>query len=150
MKIFFFFFLLIPMAAALAVTPTSLDISDKSLGKLYIYNTLNTTVNFQVHGIYTENFSLEANEVKVLEISYSEGLPGRHETALRIEEIYENSFVNAIEIPVYYSGKMQESTKGFKNLEKIYLGVSMGLAFFLCAFYVWKRKRKKHVQSLSL
>mgnify|MGYP001615068844 CR=1 FL=1 len=142
MKILFFFFFLLPFAHALAVTPTELDITDGATGKVYVYNTFDYEMEFRVSGIYEENFTLPANGVKVLEIQHASLFPGTYEDTLRIEEIYVSGFVNAIEIPVLYSGKMSYLSGNVSLLESLAIGSFLLLIFSALGFYVWKSKFK--------
>lgn len=144
MKIFFFFFLLFfPFVQALAITPTSIDITTGTQAEVHIYNTLDQDIQIEVDGVHKENFSLAAREEKVIHFSLQEKRPGIYEGELVVKEIYENGFVNAIEIPILYGGRFPEKKeKSFENILSVFVLICV-LTFGIV--YVWKKKRKKHV-----
>lgn len=135
MKLFFFFLLFLPCASALAVTPTALTVTDTTGATLYVYNTLNETMEFQVKGLYAENFSLKENGVKELSIP-SPGKSGQ----ILVQEIYKQGFINAVVIPVDY----KQTRKSGVNLRAIPLGIgsSIIVALVFLGMYSWKRKKQ--------
>ena len=144
MKVLFFFFLLLPAVSALAVSPTSIDVTDGSKAVLYVYNTLNQEMYFEINGLHKENFTLAAGEKKIIEISVSGERPGHYEGEIIVKEISEGSFVNAIVIPVEYSGTMpQIQQKVFTTKIAFYF---LSLVLILSAFLIYSyKKRKKDV-----
>lgn len=135
-----FFILFFPFVSAIAVTPTNLDLTGGSEGKVYIYNTLETEVNIQVDGAYRENFTLAPEEKKILAIYLQGERPGTYEGKLIIKEIYENGFINAIEIPIEYSGSFSPTKK-----EMSYTFLSGGvfvMVMLILVLYIWKRRKK--------
>ena len=139
MKIIFFLFLFLPCVSALAVTPTTVTVTEDVGAKLYVYNTLNQTMDFQIEGIYGENFTLDANTVKTIEIPAQE-----NGGVLRIKEIYPQGFVNAIEIPVEVQRKNKESSFDVTSLP-FTLASGLVLCLLCVSMYGWKKKRKKNV-----
>lgn len=140
-KYVLFFILFLPCASAIAVSPTSLDLSDGSEGKVYIYNTLETEISIQVDGVYKENFTLAPEEKKILNISVQGQRPGSYEGQLIIKEVYENGFVNAIAIPVIYSGSFSLEKKELPYDLMFGLGLII-VVLLLFGFYMWKKKKR--------
>lgn len=136
-KFFIFLILLLPFTAAIAVSPTSLDLTDGTVGKMYVYNTLDTEIKIQIDGLYKENFSLAPEENKLLNISVHGDRPGIYEGQIIIKEIYDNGFINAISIPVSYSGSFSMPQKN-NNLVKIISVLT--LIIIICIYIIWKRK----------
>ncbi len=137
MKILFFLFLCIPTVTALAVTPTTITVTEDAGAKLYVYNTLNQTMAFQIEGIYGENFTLTASALKIIEIP-----PEKRGGNLRIKEIYPEGFVNAIEIPVKVQKKNKESSLGIGSFPLTFASV-LALTCISIGVYGWKRKKRK-------
>ncbi|MSR86316.1 hypothetical protein EXS74_02890 [Candidatus Woesearchaeota archaeon] len=124
--------------SALAVTPTIVTVTEDVGAKLYVYNTLNQTMVFQIEGIYAENFTLEGNTLKIVDIPAQ-----KKRGILRIKELYPQGFVNAVEIPVEVQRKAKESSFDVTSLPFALLsGLSLTLLFV--GMYGWKRKRKKN------
>lgn len=142
MKLFFFFFLLLPCANALAVTPTSLDLTDGSIGTLYIYNTLDKEVHFEIDGLRQENFSLKGGESKEVKMEIKGERPGQYSGEIIVKELSEDGFVNAITIPVEYSGTLPQSTKTHSSTEMLSSAIVFVLLTVLFGGYVWKKRKK--------
>ncbi len=145
MKLLFFFFLILPAVSALAVSPTNLDLTDGSTGKLYVYNTLDQETYFEIDGLQQENFTLAAGEIKTIEVSIHGERPGHYEGEILIKEISEDAFVNAIIIPVEYSGSIPQAQQ---KISPIMLAVSLlpiVVLFIGFTCYLYKKKRKKNV-----
>ncbi|MDP3728752.1 MAG: hypothetical protein Q8R18_04840 [bacterium] len=141
-RILLFFLLLIPCTTALAVSPTSVDLRDGSIGEVYIYNTLETQIDIQIDGVYKENFTLAPEEKKILHISVQGERPGSYEGQLIIKEVYDNGFINAIAIPVEYAGVIPQTQK---QIFPVKLAVSLlpiiGILIGFTAYLYKKRKK---------
>ncbi len=145
MKIFFLFFLLLPAVSALAVSPTSLDLTDGSSGVMYVYNTLEKEVYFEIDGLQKENFTLIAGEVNSIEVSIYGERPGHYEGELLVKEISEDGFVNAIVIPVEYSGVIPHGEKEAFPIELVVSLFPITTLLVFLTWYFYKKKRKKGV-----
>lgn len=144
MKIIFFIFCCMPLVNALAVTPTTVTVNDVIGEKVYIYNTLNQTMDFEIEGVYADNFTLQRNAFKIVEIP-----PQKEGGEIIVKEIYQEGFINAIAIPVRVQKISSKSTLQSMVLESISVfSLLVGLLFL--GIFSWRRKRKNHVQSLSL
>lgn len=155
MKTFFLFLLLLPLAGAVAVTPTSLDYGELARGEtvtreILIVNTLPHTQDFQITGMYSDTFSLAAGEKKKISIPLEvvDEENGKHTETLRVEEVYSDTLVNAVSIPVVYritGGAHTDETFNFDgvttyNKENILFFVILGIAIVGGGIYCWKKK----------
>ena len=140
MKFFFLFFLLcLPLSSAIAVTPTSITLSEESGAKVYVYNTEEHMMQYQVYGVYAENFSLEAHETKMISLPAQGGLG---KGSLHIEEVYPEGFVNAVSLPVYYSSLgFPQKRDGFSPFFFALSLFPVGIAVLGCVYYMFKKKR---------
>jgi len=146
MKAFLIFLLLLPMASAVAVSPTSLDLGAGETGEIHVFNTLDRESVIQTRGVHSENFTLGVNESRVLRISVAEDFPGRHESVLLVEELYDNGLVNAISIPVSYYGHVPGySTRTIFGIpfgkEMFSAGLIAIITILALAYAVKKRKK---------
>jgi len=140
MKHLFFFFLLlcIPIVAGLAVTPTSLDLTNETTGMVIIYNTRNQSMEFTLHGVYEENFTLAPLGKKEISFPVEKGT----KTSLLVaEEHYENGVSNAIAIPVLYQRQSLFGESAFLSDSEI-ISLSSAASFIILLFfwYAWKKK----------
>ncbi len=145
MKFFFLFFLFcMPFVSALAVTPTSITLSEENGAQVYVYNTQEQSIDFRVHGIYAENFTLAPYEIKTVSVPAQTGSPFA-QGSLTIEEVYPEGFVNAISIPVSYAHTaFPQHTK--KYFSQLLLGFSLllgGIIVFVCIYSLGKKGRDK-------
>lgn len=163
MKILFFFLLLLPMASALAVTPTSLDFGELARGEtatreILVINTLSQTHEFRVTGVYSEDFSLDAHEKKKISITLDpvDEDDGMHTDVLRVEEVYGDNLVNAVSLPVVYrirGGAYTDETLNLdsvqmKDPERVAFIVLFGIAIVGACSYAlvsFRKKRKSYI-----
>ena len=128
MKYLILFFLLIPFANAIAVSPATIDFNKNN--ELIIINTLNESVDINLNGIYSSEFNLVSGESRKLELE--DNLDYDY---LLIEEEYNNGFVNSIKIPV----KHDES---FNEVYIVIPGILIGGLVTLGVYKMRKRKSK--------
>ena len=155
MKYFFLFLLLLPSVSAIAVTPTSLDYGEMErneivIREILVVNTLDHKNQFQVSGMHTERFYLDAKESKVLEIPLEvvDKDNGKYEDYVRIEEMYD-TMVNAVTIPVVYrvrGGKFTAESLDLHgvdvyNPETISFAILAALGLLGVGIYGWRRKK---------
>jgi len=122
-KIFLFLILLLPLANALAVVPSHLEIEDH--GELKIINTRDEEVKFRITGAYEEEFVLGAKESRIINVE-EEGI-------VTIEEVYNKKLVNAVSVEIE-----KEKNNTF--------GISVGsalLSLLVGGVYSWKKIRKR-------
>jgi len=166
MKFIFLFIFLLPMASALAVTPTSLDFGELARGEtatreILVINTLSQTHEFRMTGVYSEDFSLDAHEKKKISIILYpvDENDGMHTDVLRVEEVYGDNLVNAVSLPVAYrirGGAYTNETLNFdsvhmKDPERVAFIVLLGIAAVGAGSYalVYFRKKKKILYTSS-
>ena len=136
MKILFFLFCCMPLVSALAVTPTSLTVTQDTGAEMYIYNTLNQTMDFEIYGAYAENFTLEENAFKNVEIP-----PQQENGEIIVKEIYEQGFINAVAIPVNLQQSKTSQTGTTTSLLLTALSLSV-VSLLSLGVYGWKKKKK--------
>ncbi len=157
MKYFFLLLLFLPTVSAVAVTPTSIDFGELERGKVVVrevlvVNTLDTKNEFQVSGVYSDSFSLDAKESKVLEVPLEvvDQEDGKYEDYLRVEEVHD-TLVNAVSIPVVYRVRGGTFTDERLNLhgvdvydpETISFAIVAALGLLGVGIYGWRRKYGK-------
>ncbi len=128
MKYLILFFLLLPMVSAVAVSPATIDFNNNN--EVTIINTLNDKVNINLSGIYSEDFVLDVNEIR--KINLEDNLDYDY---LLIEEGYKNGFINSIKIPVNHG----------ENFNEIYIvipGILVGGLLTLGVYKIRKRGKK--------
>lgn len=101
MKYLILFFLLLPSALAVAVSPANIDFNENN--EIFIINTINDSVKLNLSGVYSSEFGLMPNEVKRLKLEDNIDYD-----YLLIEEEYNNGFVNSIKIPVKHDEDFNE------------------------------------------
>lgn len=107
MRYFFLFLLLMPSAAAIAVTPTVLDMSGANEQReLLIINNVNDDASYNIssdHSVMIEpnSFSLKKEELRIVKVSVK-SFP--HNSSLHIEEMREGyTIINSVRIPIISS-----------------------------------------------
>ena len=139
MKYIFLFLLCFPCVQALAVTPTEIFLNQENSAEIYLYNTQNKTMNFEIGGIYKENLSLDPYESRKIELPAQETKFG---SSLYIKEIYPEGFANVIEIPVEYIPKGFPESKNRKISAGSLLTAVSVLTLLSLGIFSWKRKKK--------
>lgn len=107
MRYFFLFLLLMPSAAAIAVTPTVLDMSGANEQReLLIINNVNDDVSYNISSdnavtIEPGTFALKKEESRIVKVSLK-SFP--HNSSLHIEEMRDGyTIINSVRIPIISS-----------------------------------------------
>ncbi len=107
MRYFFLFLLLMPCAAAIAVTPTVLEFSEANVPReLLIINNVNDDVSYNISSgnavtIEHGTFALKKEESRIVKVSVR-SFP--HNSSLHIEEMRDGyTIINSVRIPIISS-----------------------------------------------